>query len=175
MKSLTEVAVAVQQINIIQHLIQGDNQFPNNGNLPLLLYKHVVHSDDESITLLLESNGWVNSWKDTIFDYDHYHSTAHEVLVVTEGSASIQFGGPKGIIQFVDPGDAIIIPAGVAHRLVNSEPNFKVVGAYPEGQEYDIKYGKPGERPLTDQNIRAVPKPSTDPIYGLEGPLLKNW
>jgi uncharacterized protein YjlB len=50
------------------------------------------------------------------------------------------------------------------------------VGAYPKGQEnYDMNYGKEGERPQTDKNIANVPRPDTDPVYGSEGPLLKKW
>jgi len=36
-------------------------------------------------------------------------------------------------------------------------------------------YGKPGERPQADENIARVPLPRTDPIYGIEGPVLDFW
>jgi len=38
-----------------------------------------------------------------------------------------------------------------------------------------MNYGKPGERPHTDKNIQQVPLPDADPVYGLEGDLLKFW
>jgi len=165
----------VQQLNIIRFLIQDDGQFPNNGKFPLLIYKHGITADETLIRDILESNRWVNSWKDSIFDYHHYHSTTHEVLIVLQGTASIQFGGPQGPVQSVEPGDVIIIPAGVAHKLDVADKNFQVVGAYPEGMKYDIKYGKTGERPQADENINSLPVPEFDPLYGLEGPLGKNW
>lgn len=29
---------------------------------------------------LLEGNGWEGLWRDTVYPYQHYHSTAHEVF-----------------------------------------------------------------------------------------------
>ena len=72
-------------------------------------------------------------------------------------------------------GDVIIIPAGVAHKNVGSSSDFRCVGAYPLGQSWDMNYGKPGERPQADQNITKVPLPESDPVYGIDGPLVKSW
>ena len=71
--------------------------------------------------------------------------------------------------------DIIIIPAGVAHKLIDSSPDFAVVGAYPEGQHPDMNYGREGERPSVDENIKSVEFPKMDPVLGTEGPLLENW
>ena len=68
-----------------------------------------------------------------------------------------------------------MIPAGVAHRLLEKTSGFLVVGAYPEGQSYDICYGKPGERPAADQRIGRVPLPARDPVKGKQGPLRDLW
>jgi hypothetical protein len=38
-----------------------------------------------------------------------------------------------------------------------------------------MNYGKPGERPHTDQNIAEVKLPASDPIYGIKGFLMSNW
>jgi hypothetical protein len=38
-----------------------------------------------------------------------------------------------------------------------------------------MNYGKQGERPGTDENISKVPLPDADPVYGIGGPLIKNW
>ena len=65
----------------------------------------------------------------------------------------------------VAAGDIIVIPAGVGHKNLKSE-NFKIVGAYPDGREYDMNYGKEGERPAVDKNILKVPVPDTDPFFG---------
>lgn len=179
MKALADVISAVQHINIIRHLLPDDGTFPNNALLPLLVYRNVFHlsSGDTAKTVeeILESNGWTHAWRDGVYDYHHYHSTAHEVLCVIRGSARIQFGGPSGISLLLEQGDAVIIPAGVAHKNIGDNTDFECIGAYPDGQQYDMNYGKEGERPRTDENIRNLPLPEADPVYGMDGPLIKNW
>ena len=68
-----------------------------------------------------------------------------------------------------------MIPAGVSHKNISQSSDFKVVGAYPPGQKWDMNYGKPEERPKADQNIARVSLPPTDPVYGKEGLLLNYW
>jgi uncharacterized protein YjlB len=177
-QSVAGIAGPVQQVNILRHPLQDDGTFPNNGLLPLMVYRKVLHltaDGDRQVKDLFESNGWTNAWTNGVYDYHHYHSTAHEVLGVIRGSSRIQFGGPKGISLLLEEGDVVIIPAGVAHKNLGGEPEFSCVGAYPDGQRYDINYGKNGERPLADRNIAKVPLPQADPVYGVDGPLSKNW
>jgi uncharacterized protein YjlB len=176
MKTTQSPSLAVQQLNIIRHLIKEEEIFPNNNLLPLVIYKGALLSTDpDLIQDVFESNSWTNAWRDGILDYHHYHSKAHEVLGVFRGIARIQFGGSHGIVQQIEPGDVVMIPAGVAHKFVEGDKDFKVVGAYPDGQQYDILEGKPGERPEADANIKKLPLPQHDPVYGSDGPLLKNW
>jgi uncharacterized protein YjlB len=179
MKSLDELAAPLQQINIIRHLISDDGRFPNNGLLPLLVYKKALQFTEavmeKNVKEIFESNGWTNAWTDGVFNYHHYHSTAHEVLAVIKGSTNLQFGGPSGVSLLLEVGDVVIIPAGVAHKNLQEDSDFTCVGAYPLGQEYDMNYGKEGERPKADENIHALPLPEADPIYGSNGPLNKNW
>ena len=52
---------------------------------------------------------------------------------------------------------------------------FAVVGGYPQGQNWDLCYGKADERPQADQNIARVPLPKADPIYGADGPVMDYW
>jgi uncharacterized protein YjlB len=75
----------------------------------------------------------------------------------------------------VHSGDVIVIPAGVAHQKIEASGDFAVVGAYPDGREWDLLRGEPSERPQADKNIAALPIPDDDPIYGPEGPLLQIW
>ena len=42
------------------------------------------------------ANGWSNAWRDGIFRYHHFHSTAHEVLGIAAGEVRVAFGGPSG-------------------------------------------------------------------------------
>ena len=179
MKSLLEAVQPIQKLNITRDIITEDGPFPNNGLLPILHYQLALQLSDDNdgdvVREILETNGWTNSWIDGIFDYHHYHSTAHEVLVALKGSAHVQLGGPNGIALTFSRGDVIIIPAGVAHIKVNDADGFLCLGAYPDGQQYDMKYGTQGERPGADENIRKVPLPQCDPLYGDDGPLLRNW
>jgi uncharacterized protein YjlB len=51
-----------------------------------------------------------------------------------------------------------------------------VVGAYTKGQEsYDLRTGEAGERPEVLENIRGVPLPEMDPLFGKGGPLTGRW
>jgi uncharacterized protein YjlB len=68
----------------------------------------------------------------------------------------------------------VIIPAGVAHKLIEASADFRVIGAYPPGQSPDTKYGKHGERPAADRAIEELPVPEKDPVYG-KGPLTEYW
>jgi uncharacterized protein YjlB len=155
-------------------VLQDDGTYPNNHR-PLLLYLRAVPPDPTSIERLFTANHWPNAWRNGVYPYHHYHSTAHEALGVYDGSATIQFGGPEGTTVTIRAGDVAVIPAGVAHICLESSSDFRIVGAYPLGQRWDMCYGKPGERPAADQNIAAVPNPKKDPVGGGGGVLLRLW
>jgi uncharacterized protein YjlB len=179
MRSPAEIVDAIQHINIIRHILRDDGTFPNS-RFPLLVYKKVLQLDEsdvgeDAVKEVFETNGWVNAWVDGIYDFHHYHSTAHEVLGVIRGSALVMFGGPNGVAVPLEKGDVVVIPAGVAHKSETSDDDFTCVGAYPEGQEYDIRKGKKNDRPETDRNIEQVPLPLADPVFGIDGPVLKHW
>lgn len=159
--------------------LTDDGVFPNNGRLPLLLYRKSLPSparqDPTVVRALFAGRGWGGSWVDGIYDFHHYHSTAHEVLAICAGHAEVQLGGPDGFRTTLKAGDVVVIPAGVAHKNLGSSSDFTVVGAYPEGQSYDMCYGKEGERPASDERIRRVPLPQFDPLVGRNGPLTQHW
>jgi uncharacterized protein YjlB len=111
-------------------------------------------------------NGWPAAWRNGVYSFQHYHSEAHEVLGVYRGWAKVQFGGPNGPVIQITAGDAALLPAGTAHKLIEASRDFAVVGAYPPGQHPDMCYGKPGERPGADERISRVPVPKTDPVLG---------
>jgi uncharacterized protein YjlB len=121
-----------------------------------------------------EANNWMNSWRNGIYSFHHYHSTSHEVLGVFSGSALVHLGGEQGEKVQIEAGDIIVIPAGVGHKNLGGE-NLGVVGAYPDGRSWDLNKGLPGERPQVDQNIAALPLPGADPFLGKEGGLLDIW
>jgi uncharacterized protein YjlB len=160
------------------HILTDDGTIPNS-RLPLLVYQQAVDvagvDPPVAVEANLQAHGWGGGWRNGIFPYHHYHSTAHEVLVVYGGSARVQFGGEAGIVVSVRAGDVIVIPAGVGHKNLGATADFGVIGAYPHGQARDICYGRAGERPRADENIARVPLPSADPVFGREGPLLAQW
>jgi len=165
--------------HIASHILEDDGIFPNNQNLPVLVYKGALHlhpaAEPETLLDLFNKNGWTNGWKDSIYAYHHYHSITHEVLGVFCGVADIQLGGDEGICVEVNRGDVILIPAGVAHKNLNSSTDFLCVGAYPDGKDYDINYGKSEERASAIENIKNVPFPEKDPVYGSAGGLTEHW
>ncbi|MFC2125526.1 cupin domain-containing protein [Bacteroidota bacterium] len=164
---------------VISEILKDDGTFPNNEKLPLLIYKQAIklgkHEPAATVEKYFHGNHWGGSWRNGIYGFHHYHSTAHEVLGVYSGEVKVQFGGPKGIMVNAKAGDVIIIPAGVAHKNLGSSPDFGVVGAYPPGQRWDMNHGKAGERPKADENINKVPLPETDPVFGKPGPLDALW
>ena len=163
---------------IVHIVLTDDGIFPNNP-LPVILYKAVIDfsqgGDAVVIEKIFQKNSWGNSWRNGIYGFHHYHSTAHEVLGVYSGSAKVRLGGEKGEIFDIQKGDVVLIPAGVAHKNLESSSDFRVVGAYPAGQFWDMNYGKEGERPEADQNISKVLLPVTDPVFGEKGPVKELW
>lgn len=155
-----------------------DGRIPNS-KYPLILYQSVFEergSDGaEWLEDIFTSHNWTNTWRWGVYDFHHYHSNTHEVLGVFRGSALLHLGGEKGKKIKVKAGDIIIIPAGVAHKCIEEEKNFTVVGAYPDGRNPDMNKGEKSERPQADKNIAAVPFPSTDPLLGKDGGLVTIW
>src|SRR6267378_2638813 len=164
---------------VLAHLLKEAGAIPNNPILPLLIHQNALRLPQQgapsNIERLVKSHQWGGTWRNGIYTYHHYHSTAHEVLAVFAGMATVQFGGNKGITQALRRGDVVIIPAGVAHKNLRSSKDFAVVGAYPEGQEPEINYGKASELARAEQNIARLPLPEADPIYGEDGPLMEHW
>jgi uncharacterized protein YjlB len=158
---------------------RDDGIIPNHPTWPLILYRSAVHLPkklDPAAVLeeLFESNGWDDSWRDGIYEYVHYHSRIHEVLGVARGQGKVQFGGKRGRTLTMKAGDVAILPAGTGHRSVSASKDFLVIGAYPPFGTYDeCTASADRKRALT--TIPKVRCPRKDPIYGLQGPLLKAW
>ncbi|WP_454781576.1 cupin domain-containing protein [Legionella sp. WA2022007384] len=163
---------------VFHELIKANGFFPNNSRYPLVLYKQtkVVKSlTPQAIQALLERNHWGNSWVDSIYDYHHYHSTTHEVLVMIAGEGSVQFGGDNGTVYQVSASDVVIIPAGVAHKSLCLSSDFQCIGAYPWNVDFDMNYGKAEEHPRVVEHIKAAGLPKSDPIFGEQGLLFNYW
>jgi uncharacterized protein YjlB len=169
----------VKEPQMAAYPLKDNGVFPNNESLPLLVYQGALVLNERDPASLFEAlfevNQWGYSWRNGVYGYHHYHSTAHEVLGVYSGGAKVGFGGEGGVAVAVGAGDVVVIPAGVAHKNLGASPDFRVVGAYPRGQRWDLCYGQPGERPGADRNIARVPLPKADPAYGTDGPLIDYW
>lgn len=165
--------------NVVVKRFKENGGFPNNPKLPLVIYDQVLKLPKDGapdrIEKLIKTNGWGNAWRWGLYDYHHYHSTAHECLCIYSGSVQVQFGGGNAWSAVAQPGDVVILPAGLGHKNIKCSLDFRTVGCYPKGQSPDMKYGKPSERPAADKAIAAVPLPKFDPIYGLKGDLAKHW
>lgn len=103
-----------------------------------------------------------------VFDFHHFHSTSHEVLLVVAGAATLELGGPQGEAFEIAKGDVLVLPAGTGHRRAAADGGFRVVGAYPAGQEdYDVLRGDdPAELERARERIAALPAPPRDPVGG---------
>jgi uncharacterized protein YjlB len=152
---------------------------PNNGRLPVILYRDVLDGRDDGDRLadtfeaMFKRNGWPPKWRNGIFDYHHFHSSAHEVLGIAAGTADVIVGGPGGRVVHLEAGDVILLPAGTGHCLESSSGALCVVGAYPPGQQWDIRRDALTEKERSA--MEALPFPHSDPVLGTKGPLMENW
>ncbi|MGO7804847.1 cupin [Rhizobium ruizarguesonis] len=147
---------------------------PNNPHLPVLVYWGLFSDGGPTdFKSRFAANGWTGIWTNGVFDYQHYHSGAHEVLGIALGSATLLIGGPGGQPIAVAAGDCLVLPAGTGHRNLGCTSDFKVIGAYLKGQQADIQTSAPSSEMLA--KISSVPLPHTDPIQGSSGFLKEKW
>nr|HRJ44934.1 hypothetical protein [Caldilineaceae bacterium] len=98
-----------------------------------------------------------------------------EVLSIVLGWAKVQLGGEQGITLTVAAGTVLVLPAGTGHKRLDASGDLLVVGAYPQGQTWDLCRGTTAERATALANIRRVPLPDTDPLFGETGLLVELW
>jgi uncharacterized protein YjlB len=153
-----------------------DGSIPNSA-LPLLLYHDTLDgaADAAAYERLFARYGWLGAWRDGIFPFHHFHSTAHEVLGIARGTVDVMLGGPNGRQLELRAGDVVVLPAGTGHCNRGSSADLLVVGAYPNGMRWDLRRGDPAERDEVLANISRVPRPDQDPVNGHDGPLVELW
>jgi len=70
------------------YTFDDDGSIPNSS-LPVLLYHHALDDADRALhdaagaaayEDLFADHRWLAAWRDGIFPFHHFHSTAHEVL-----------------------------------------------------------------------------------------------
>jgi uncharacterized protein YjlB len=165
-------------IEPLAFVFEDDGLVPNNP-MPFLVYKGAVTLDtahpERTIEGLFGTHGWGDMWRNGIYDYLHYHSTVHEALGVARGHARVRFGGDHGKEFQISAGDVAILPAGTGHQCISASPDFSVVGAYPPGAKMQITRPTPENHAKALNTIPQVKLPQTDPVMGVDGPLVRLW
>lgn len=167
---------------ISSYLMAGDGCVPNSALAALIFHKAIdfekVGSSQaaDQIERVIRENDWYLDWIDSVYRKTHYHSTAHEVLVIFKGKATLQLGGRKSLnVRPVEPGDIVVIPAGVGHKRIDSTDDFTVFGLYPRDQTWDLQWGYKKNYQDSIVRIEKLITPEKDPFYGKEEGLKRYW
>jgi uncharacterized protein YjlB len=159
-------------------LFPTSGAIPNNPDLPVLIYAKCFDASGDgaaAVERLFAKNGWPPEWRSGIFDFHHYHSTAHEALGIAAGEVTLLLGGPDGKEFTLSAGDIVVLPAGTGHKRVSKLGRLLVVGAYPRGQSWDLIRDEPEKKVAAMKRIAEVPLPEGDPVLGASGPLVRLW
>jgi uncharacterized protein YjlB len=164
----------------VTFMFADDGAIPNNGALPLLLYRGAIDltgspDPEQLIEKTFVANGWGSLWRNGIHPYTHYHSMIHEAMGVARGRATVRFGGDNGEEIHIGFGDVVVLPAGTGHQRLTQSDDLVVIGAYPPTGRYNLCRGSKAEHAGALASIPQVPRPATDPVFGPEGPLLALW
>ena len=172
------MSVVSEDIEPLTFAFADDGIVPNNP-LPFLVYKGAIDVDsghpEKTIEGLFGANGWGDMWRNGVYDYLHYHATAHEALGIARGRARVRFGGNSGKEIEIAAGDVAILPAGTGHQCFSASRDFCVIGAYPPGARMQVTLPTPENHAKALKTIPAVKLPKTDPVMGADGPLIRIW
>ena len=159
---------------------EDDGETPNNPTLPLVLYR-LPMSLGGTTDLAAEfertfaRHGWGDGWRNGIYDFLHFHTRTHEVLGIARGTVTVEFGGAKGKQVDLQAGDVAILPAGTGHRRISASKDLLVVGAYPKNNTFDQTSPAKTSHTAAVAAIARTPLPEQDPVFGKDGPLVREW
>ncbi len=168
----SEATVHVEELQLSRN-----GWMPNNDRLPVLWYHRAFDPGARDVASTMEraftTNQWPPQWRNGVYNFHHYHSTAHEVLGFAAGSAQLMLGGENGHNFTVNAGDVLVLPTGTGHCRLSAGSDFLVIGAYPADQHWDICRAAPDAATL--QRMSTIPFPLSDPVTGAQGELTRTW
>ncbi len=172
---LAAAAKADGKVEVERLPLSRNGWMPNNERLPVLLYRHALQAPAlaDAMEAAFTRNGWPPQWRNGVYPFHHFHSTAHEVLGFAGGSAKLILGGEGGHSVTVEAGDVAVLPTGTGHCRIDASPDFLVIGAYPPAQQWDICRAVPD--PAAIARMRTLPYPKSDPLFGAQGELVHAW
>ena len=150
------------------YLLKRNGWVPNHERLPMLLYRGLFGADVRDMAKafeeLMSKNAWQPQWRNGVYPFHHYHSTAHEVLGFARGEAKLLLGGepPLGMEVIVRAGDLAVLPCGTGHCKVSASSDFLVVGGYPLSQQWDLVREAPDAAMV--ERMRNLPVPKVDAV-----------
>ncbi|RUR53054.1 cupin domain-containing protein [Vreelandella populi] len=158
------------------HLGSDETSGYPNSPLPVLIYRKVLDLSSaeeraDAFESMFKQHGWPPAWRYYLYDFDHFHSTAHEALGIFQGQARARLGGPNGREVMLYTGDVLVLPAGVGHASLEADDDFCMVGAYPPGQDPEIERGDPAAFAKAQARVASVNVPDTAPVGGPLKPL----
>ena len=165
---------------VVAHLLAADaGGIPNHPRWPLLVYPGAVEiagrDPAAAFEALFDRNRWPAAWRNGVYPFHHFHTTAHEALGVYSGEVTVRFGGDGGVEITARPGDIVVLPAGTGHKKLSSLGSLGIVGAYPAGQHADMNTPLLANARRAADAVARVALPDCDPVYGPGGPLLEYW
>ena len=104
-----------------------------NSPYPVLVYRSFLRAlsppNPSSICASIEPNNWIKGGVFKHYPAHHFHSVTHECYAVFGGRSKLLLG--RGPLEMMEEGrvvvelrvgDAIVLPAGVAHCSMNAIP-----------------------------------------------------
>ena len=142
-----------------QQLHLKPNGWMPNSPLPVLYYRSALPTSPDLPGImehLFTTNGWPPQWRNGVYDFHHYHSTAHEVLGFAAGHGDLVLGGEGGEPVTVHAGDVLVLPTGTGHCRITASSDFLVIGAYPANEHWDICRTVPTPEFVSRTSLRSV-------------------